>query len=132
MLESESTSSRYHVRKFSGKTDNFYSFGPNWPKNGFWGPNFKKLSLDLKPSPPSSFCCQFLVKIDKFEFFDLNFEKLPDMCDIKLRITLRVLQRAGWRLSWARWRWMELGGDWNELGADGWRWVDVDVAGCTI
>ena len=26
----------------SGKTDNFDFFGPNLPKNKFWGPNFKK------------------------------------------------------------------------------------------
>ena len=38
-------------------------FGPNLPKNGFWGPNFKKLSPDLDSAPPSSLACQFSVKI---------------------------------------------------------------------
>ena len=33
---------------------------------------------------------------------------------------------AGWRLKWAGWRWMELGGarwSWVELGGSEWRWV---------
>ena len=84
--------------QFSGKTDNFNFFGPNLPNSGFWGPNFKKLSSDLDSALPSSLAGQFSVKIDNFEFLGLNLGKLPDMCDIKLRITLRVLQRAGWML----------------------------------
>ena len=45
------------------------------------------------------------------------------MCDILVRILLRVLQRAEWRLKWAEWRWMELGEGWKELGGGGWSWV---------
>ena len=84
--------------QFSGKTDNFDFFGSNLPKNGFWGSNFKKLSLDLDSAPPSSLAGQFSAKIDNFEFLGLNLEKLPDTCDIKVQITLTVLQRTGWRL----------------------------------
>ena len=73
-------------------------FGPTLPKNGFWGPNFKNLSPHLESTPPSSLTGQFSVKIDNFEFLGLNLGKLPDMCDIKVQITLRVLQRVGWRL----------------------------------
>ena len=78
--------------------DNIDLFGPNLPKNGFWDPNFKKLSPDLDFAPPSSLTGQFSVKIDNFEFFGLNLGKLLDTCDIKVQITLRVLQRAGWML----------------------------------
>ena len=30
------------------------------------------------------------------------------MCNILVQILLKVLQRAGWRLKWAGWRWVEL------------------------
>ena len=40
--------------------------------------------------------------MDNFQFFGPNLENCPITCDIMLLITLRVLQRAGWR-------WMELG-----------------------
>ena len=42
---------------------------------------------------------------------------------------LRVLQRAGWRLKWAGWRWVELSGGWNKLGEGGWSWVEVGGVG---
>ena len=69
----------------SGNTDNFDFFGPNLPKNKFWGPNFKKKSLGLKSIPPSSLMCQFSVKINNFESFGLNLVKLLNTCDIKVR-----------------------------------------------
>ena len=47
------------------------------------------------------------------------------MFNILLKILLRVLQRAGWRLKLARGRWMELEGSENELGGSGWSWVEV-------
>ena len=37
---------RYQMYQFSDKTSNFEFLGPNLPKNGFWGQNFKNLSLD--------------------------------------------------------------------------------------
>ena len=37
----ESASLRYHVYQFSDKTNTFEFLGPNLPKNGFWGRNFK-------------------------------------------------------------------------------------------
>ena len=36
--------------QFSDKTDTFDFLGPNLPKNGFWGRNFKKLNLDSEPA----------------------------------------------------------------------------------
>ena len=52
-------------------------------------------------------------------------------CDILVLITLRVLQRAGWRLKWLEWRWMELGGGWNGLGGGRWSWMELGGGGYT-
>ena len=62
--------------QFSGKTSNFEYLGPNLPKNGFWGRNLKNLCLGS--APPRYHVRQFSVKMDKFEFFGLNLEKLPN------------------------------------------------------
>ena len=62
----------------SDKTDNFVFLSPNLPKNGFWGWNFKNLSLDSESLPPRYHVGQFSVKMDKFQFFGLNLEKLPN------------------------------------------------------
>ena len=59
------------------------TFRPKFAQKWIWGPNFKKLSLNLESGPPSSLACQFSVKIDNFEFFGLSFGKIPDMCDIR-------------------------------------------------
>ena len=64
--------------QFSDKTDNFDFLGPNLPKNGFLGWNFKNLSLDLESAPPRYHVSQFSVKMDNFEFFGLNLGKLPN------------------------------------------------------
>ena len=66
------------MHQFSDKTDNFEFLGPNLPKNGFWGQNFKNLSLDSESAPPIYHVCQFSVKMDNFYFFDLNLLKLPN------------------------------------------------------
>ena len=62
--------------QFSDKMDNFEFLGPNLPKNGFWGRNFKTLSLDSESTPLKYHVYQFLVKMDKFYFFGLNLGKL--------------------------------------------------------
>ena len=64
--------------QFSGKMDKFHFFGPNLPKNVFWGRNFKNLSVDLESASPRYHVCQFSGKTDNFEFFHLNFGKLPN------------------------------------------------------
>ena len=63
--------------QFSGKLDNFDFFGPNLPKNEFWGRNFKNVSVDLESAPPRYHMSQFSGKTCNFEFFYLNFAKLP-------------------------------------------------------
>ena len=84
-------------------------FGQNLLKNEFCGQSFKNLSLDLESAPPRYHMHQFLVKMDSFEFFLLNLGKFPITCNILVRIKLRVLQRAEWRLKWAGWSWVEVG-----------------------
>ena len=64
------------MHAFSGKTENFDFFGPNLPKNGFWGRSFKNLSPDLESAPPRYHVCQFSIKMNNFEIFSLNLEKL--------------------------------------------------------
>ena len=84
--------------------------GPNLPKTRSWGQNFKNLSLDSKSAPPRYHVSQFSVKMDNFEFFDQNLGKLPNYVRYFGTNIVEVLQRAGWRLKWAGWRWMELVG----------------------
>ena len=88
------------MNQFLDKTDNFEFLGPNLPKNGFWGWNFKNLSLDSESAPLLYHVCQFSVKMDNFEFFGLNLGKLPNYVQYftLVEILLRVLPRAGWRL----------------------------------
>ena len=56
------------------KTDNFDFFDANFPKNGFWGWNFEKLSLDAELAPRYH-VCQFSGKTDNFYFFAPNLPK---------------------------------------------------------
>ena len=42
------------------------------PENGFWGRNFKNLGADSESAPPKDHVCQFSIKMDNFELFDLN------------------------------------------------------------
>ena len=66
---------RYQVYQFSDKTDNFEFLGPNLPKNGFWGRNFKNLSLDLESASLRYYVHQFSDKTDNFEFLGPNLPK---------------------------------------------------------
>ena len=111
------------------KKGQLWHFRPNLPKNRFWGRNFKNLSLDWDVSPPIYHECQFSVKMDNFWFFGLTWGNCPIACNILVQILLRVLQRAGWRLKWAWWTWMELSGGWNELGRGEWSWVKLSGGG---
>ena len=63
---------------FKKKPENCDFFGPNLPKNGFWGRSFKNLSPNSESPPPRYHVYQFSGKTDKFEFFGLNLKKLPN------------------------------------------------------
>ena len=63
--DAESAPPRYYVHHFSGKIDNCDFFGPNLPKNGFWGWNFEKISLDaelIKKLLQVTMCANFQAK----------------------------------------------------------------------
>ena len=53
-------------------------FGSKFAQNGFWGLNFKNLSLDSESVHPRYHLSQLSVKMDNFKFFDLNLGKLPN------------------------------------------------------
>ena len=61
--------------QFLDKTDNFEFLGPNLPKNGFWGQNFKNLSLDSESASLRYYVYQFSGIRDNFEFLDPNLPK---------------------------------------------------------
>ena len=63
--------------QFSDKTD-FNFLGQNLPKTEIGCQNFKYLSLDSESAPRRYHGRQFSVKMDSFEFFTLNFGKLPN------------------------------------------------------
>ena len=56
-----------------GSTVDF--FGPNLPKNEFWGSNFKNLSLDSESACLRYYVQQFSDKRDNFELLGLNLPK---------------------------------------------------------
>ena len=130
---------RYHVCQFSDKTNNFDFLGPNLPRNGFWGRNFKNLCLDSESAPPRYHVCQFSVKMDNFEFSDLNLGKLANYVRyfgsnivegvaeswVEAEMSWVEVDGAGWRLKWTGWSWMELGGA-------RWRWMELGGGGCTV
>ena len=65
--------------QFLEKTSNFDFLGPNLLKNKLWKWDFKNLSQGSESAPPIYHICQFLVKMDNFDIFGLNY---PIPCDI--------------------------------------------------
>ena len=53
----------------------YTNFQTNLPKDGFWGQNFKNLSLDLESTYERYYDYQFSDKIDNSEFLDTNLPK---------------------------------------------------------
>ena len=97
--------------QFSDKKDNFVFLAPNLPKNRFWGRNFKNLGLDSKSAPPRYHVSQFSVKVDNFEFFNLNLGKL-----------LNYVQYFGSNIvEGVAERWVEAEMSWVEVDGTGWR-----------
>ena len=97
--------------QFLDKMDNFEFLGPNLPKNGFWGRNFKNLSLDSKSAPPRYHVSQFSVKVDNFEFFGLNLGKL-----------LNYVQYFGSNIvEGVEESWVEVEMSWVEVDGAGWK-----------
>ena len=103
---------RYFEHQFSDKTGNFEFLGQNLPKNGFWGRNFKNLSLDSESTPPKYHVSQFSVKMDNVYFLGLNLGKLPNYVQYFGSNIVEGVAES----------WVEA-----EMS-----WVEVDGAGCTV
>ena len=104
---------RYHVCQFSDKTDDLVFLGPNLPNNGFWGCNFKNLSLVSESVPPRYHMSHFLVKMENFGFFCLNLAKLPNYVRyFGSNIVERVAKS-----------WVKAEMSWVEVDGARWRWV---------
>ena len=99
------------MHQFSDKTDNFEFLDPNLPKNGFWGRNFKNLSLDLEAAAPIYRVCPFSVKIDNFYFFGLNLRKLPNYVQYFGSNIIEGVTES----------WVEAKMSWVEVGGARWR-----------
>ena len=96
--------------QFSDKTDNFEFLGPNLPKNGFWGRNFKSLSLDSESASLRYYVHQFSDKTDNFEFFGLNLGKLPNYVQYFGSNIVEGVAES----------WVEAEMSWEEVGGAGW------------
>ena len=101
------------MHQFSDKMDNFEFSGPHLPKNGFWGRNFKNLSLDSESTPPKYHGCQFSVKMDNFKFFSLNLGKLPNYVQYFGSNIVKGVTES----------WVEAEMSWVEVDEAGWRRV---------
>ena len=101
------------MHQFSDKTDIFDFLGPNLPKNGIWGQNFKNLSLDLESASLRYYVHRFSDKTNNFEFFGLNLGKLPNYVQyFGSNIAEGVAER-----------WVEVEMSWVKVDGAGWRWV---------
>ena len=134
--------------------DNFEFLGPNLPKNGFWGRNFKNLSLHLESAPLRYCVHQFSDKTDTFEFlgpnlpknglwgqnfksksgFGINTSKIPCVPIFSQNGQLLVFRPKFGEIAqlraifWFKYCWgccRQLGGGWNKLGGGEWSWLEV-------
>ena len=118
--------------QFSVNMKNFGFFGPNLPKNGFWGRNFKNLSPNSESAPPRYLVCQFSIKMDNFKFFGRNLRKWPNYVQY-----FGSNNVEGVAASWveAGMSWVEVNGArWMLVDVDraGWRWIELGGGGCTV
>ena len=87
----------------------------------------------MESVPPRYHLYQFLVKMDKFEFFGLNLAKLPSCVRYSGSNDIEGVAE-----SWveAEMSWVEVDGaegefkmSWMEVDGAGWSWVEVGGAG---
>ena len=136
---------RYHVYQFLDKTDNFEFLGPNLPKNGFWGRNFKNLSLDSESASLRCYVHQFSDKFAQKWILGSEFQKSKSGFGISTSNIpcVPIFSQNGqllifrpkfgeiaelraifcFKYCWGCCR--ELVGGWNELGGGGWSWVEL-------
>ena len=99
-----------------------------WPKYAqkwILGSEFQKSKSGFGISNSKIPIVAIFSQMDNFEFFSINLGKLPNYLQY---FGSNNVERAGLRLQWTRWRWIELGeGEWRwmKLGRGGWRWIGV-------
>ena len=102
---------------FQAKRTTLTFWAQIWPKNGFWGRDFKNLSLDSESAPPRYHVCQFSVKVKYFEFFGLNLGKLLNYVrHFGSNIVAGVVES-----------WVEAEMSWVEVGGGRWRWMELSA-----
>ena len=70
------------------------------------GLEFQKSKWRFKISISRRLCVPIFSQKITLNFLAYIWGHCPITCNILVLITLRVLQRAEWRLKWARWRWV--------------------------
>ena len=63
---------------YSDKTDNLGFLGPNLPKNGFWGRDFKNLNLDSESTSPI-LCVPIFSQIGQLLIFRPKFGEITQL-----------------------------------------------------
>ena len=111
--------SKIPCSNFQAKWTKIDFFGPNLPKNEFWGSNFKNLSPDLESVRSRKHVCQFSVN---FKFFGLNLEKLPNQVQYFGSNNVEGVEES----------WVEVEMFWVEVDGAGWRWMDLKGGGCIV
>ena len=100
----------------------FWFFWSKFAQKQILGWDFKNLSLDSESAPPRYHVWQPSVKMDKFAFFGLNLDKLPNYVQHFGSCKVEVVAESR----------KEAGMSWMEVGGGGWRWVQVGAGGCTF
>ena len=121
---------------------------PNLLKNGFWGRNFKNLSLDSESASLRYYVHQFSDKTDNFEFLGPNLPKnrfwgrnfknlsldsestppIYHVCQFSIKMDNFLIFRPKFGeiaqlrvIFWFKYCW----GCCRELGGGGWSWVEL-------
>ena len=114
--------------------DNFEILDPNLSRNGFWGQNFKNLSLDSESVSLRHFVHQFSDKT-KIQVWFRNHHLQNTIVSIFSQSGQLLIFRPKFgeiaqlnaifcfKYCWGCCR--ELVGGWNELGGGGWSWVEL-------
>ena len=77
-------------------------FRPNFARKEILGSEFQKSKIS---APSRYLACQFLIKMDNFQFLGLNLGKLPNFGFNRVEGVAESWVEA----EWAAWSWVELG-----------------------
>ena len=114
-------------------------FGPKFAQKWILGKGFQKSKSGFGINTSNILCVPIFSQIGQLLIFRPKFGEITQLRAIfgsnivegaaeswvEADMGSVEVDRAGWRLKWAGWRWMELGGV-------GWRWVELGGGGCTV